>query len=147
MVRTLALLLPALIPAWRFFARVVSSPRVEFALLGSADEAPREWQEFRPRPAHVPPPLMLARLLWNPRWNESLFLVSCCERFLDRGETRNIDEILARIRAELRRTGVAAGPARHVRMRIVLVSRDGDRLLREEAYRSPAHPLDSQPAA
>jgi hypothetical protein len=147
MLRTLALLLPALIPSWRFFARVVCSPRVEFAVLGSKDEAPH-WQEFRPRPAQVPFHIMLGRLFWNPRWNESLFLVSCCERFLDREAPRCVAEILVRIRAELRRSrsrGSVAAP--YIRMRVVLLSRDGDRLLREEVYRSPPQPFDDEAGA
>jgi hypothetical protein len=148
MVRTLALLLPALAPSWRFFARVVYSPRVEFAVLGSADDTPRVWREFRPRPAHLPLHAMLRRLVWNPRWNESLFLVSCCERFLDRGAQRNIDEILARIADDLRRAGSAgAAPAHSIQVRIVLLSREGDRILRAEVYRSPVLALDGHPAA
>lgn len=148
MVRTLALLLPALIPSWRFFAKVVSSPRVEYTLLGTGQEASPEWREFRPRPAHLPLHVMLRRLAWNPRWNESLFLVSCCERFLDRGAQRNIDEILSRIADDLRRTGsLGAAPARSIQMRIVLLSRDGNRILRDEVYRSPVRPLDGPPTA
>ena len=82
MLRPLALLLPALIPSWRFFDVIAPSPRIEFAMLTSPDSA-AVWQAFRPRPARVALSTMLGRLFWNPRWNESLFLVSCAERLVD----------------------------------------------------------------
>ena len=63
MIRTLALLLPALIPSWRFFPHVTASPRVEFALLGSENEVPQHWQTVRPRPARVPVHAMLEKAL------------------------------------------------------------------------------------
>jgi hypothetical protein len=145
MLRTLALLLPALIPSWRFFPRVTASPRIEFALLGTADEEPQRWQEFRPRPAYVPMRAMLGRLFWNPRGNETLFLVSSSERFLYRGLKRSRDEIVTRMQADLLRSGIADG-ARHFQMRLVLVSREQDRLVREVVYRSASQPLRAPPS-
>lgn len=147
MLRTLDLLLPALIPSWRFFARVRLSPRVEFTLLGCVDEAPQYWQELRPRPAYLPLHAMLWRLVWNPRWNQSLFLVSCTERYLETGSERRLGEILSRIRLDLHRSCPAAGGARHIQLRFVMLSRDGDRVVREEVARSPVHGLTAEPRA
>jgi hypothetical protein len=147
MVRTLALLVPALIPSWRFFPRVAASPRIEVASLGSADEPPQSWQEFRPRPAHVPLFAMLGRLIWNRRWNETLFIVSSTERFLDSGSGTRLREILSRIRSDLHRADGSSGTARHFQMRIVLLSRENDQVVREEVYRSEVHSLDAGRAA
>lgn len=143
MIRALALLLPALIPSWRFFKTVAPSPRVEFALLGDADAIPQDWQEFRPRPAHLPLHAMLGRLLWNPRWNEHLFVVTCTERLLESGSERRLGEILSRIRADIRRSGRAPVGARHLRMRIVKLRREGESVVREEVYRSHVQSLDA----
>ena len=70
MLRTLKLLLPALVPSWRFFDTIAPSPRIEYALLRNAEEPPSsdDWREFRPRPARQSAIRMLGRLLWNPVW-------------------------------------------------------------------------------
>jgi hypothetical protein len=98
----LKLLLPALIPSWNFFDVIAPSPRVEYARLRSIGDAQGEWREFRPRPARLSPQEMLKRLFWNPRWNESLFLVSCAERLTDVATAHSEDEIFKRIAADLR---------------------------------------------
>lgn len=77
------LLLPALIPSWRFFDRIAPSPRIEFVVLKSARDTSDNWQEFRPRPARFSIISMAKRMVWNPRWNEQLFLVSCAERLAE----------------------------------------------------------------
>ena len=100
MLQTLKLLLPALIPSWRFFDTIAPSPRIEFALLKTARDASGRWQEFRPRPARLPISTMLKRMFWNPRWNESLFLVSCAERLMESPTEHSSQEILARIEAD-----------------------------------------------
>lgn len=97
----LKLLLPALIPSWNFFDVIAPSPRVEYARLRSIGDASGDWREFRPRPAQVPPLEMLKRLAWNPRWNESLFLVSCAERLTEEASAHSEDEIFKRIAADL----------------------------------------------
>jgi hypothetical protein len=145
MVCTLALLLPALIPSWRFFPRVAGSPRIEVASLGSADE-PQSWQEFRPRPVHVPLFAMLGQLIWNQRWNETLFIVSSTERFLHSGSDGRLHEILTRIRSDLHRAGVGSG-ARYFQMRIVLFSRENDQVVREEVYRSAVQSIHTERVA
>eukprot|EP01041_Mallomonas_annulata_P029338 gene29338-51316_t len=102
MFKALRLLLPALIPSWNFFDVIAPSPRIEYAL-GALPAAPLDaWREFRPRPAHLPLWRMLARLLWNRHWNETLFLVSCAERLVDQPTAHSEDEIFRRIAADLR---------------------------------------------
>jgi hypothetical protein len=125
----LALLLPALIPSWNFFDVIAPSPRIEYAVLPSPDPAPAEWREVRPRPAHVSLADMLARLVWNPRWNETLFLVSCAERLMDEPTAHSEDEIFHRIAADL-----APGADAWLTFRLVLVQRQGEAIVREVAY-------------
>lgn len=128
----LQLLLPALIPSWNFFDVIAPSPRVEYAVTGGANVKPEAWREFRPRPAHVSPAMMAARLLWNPRWNESLFLVSCAERLIDTPTAHSEDEIFKRIAADL-----ARGPDKvegWLAFRLVFVAREGEAIAREVLF-------------
>lgn len=70
---------------------------------------------------------MLRRLVWNPRWNENLYLTSLAERVLSDGRDHASNEILARIRKDL---PDMAEP----RYRIVLVSREGQHVVSRIAY-------------
>ena len=96
-------LLPALLPGWRFFDAIGPAPRIDYALLtgGSGlDEA--HWQPFRPPPAHLGLPALLARLLWNPDWNESLYVLRCAERVLEGDSGFPVREIQRRVDAAAR---------------------------------------------
>ena len=136
MLQTLKLLLPALIPSWRFFDVVAPSPRIEFALLETPQDAPERWQTFRPRPSRLSLGKMLLGLVWNPRWNESLFLVSCAERLLENPTEHSDQEIFNRIASELARGSGDATAAPYLQYRLVLVSRDGTKLERHTAHTS-----------
>lgn len=128
----LQLLLPALIPSWNFFDVIAPSPRIECAVTASADTAPDDWRAFRPRPARVHPGEMAARLLWNPRWNESLFLVSCAERLIDHPTAHSEDEIFTRLAADLaRRSRTVEG---WLWFRLVFVAREEGAILREVLF-------------
>lgn len=105
MLQTLKLLIPALIPSWNFFDAVASSPRIEYACMGAPGETVGSWREFRPRPQRVGAPGALARLIWNARWNEALFVVSCAERLLAEPTAHSQDEIFRRIAADLHEEG------------------------------------------
>ncbi len=98
---TLKLLLPAVIPSWRFFDIIAPSPRIEYVLLETPDTAAENWREFRPRPATLPPTKMLARMFWNPHWNETLFLVSCAERLMSHPTEHSASEIFNRLKRDL----------------------------------------------
>jgi len=131
------LLLPALIPSWTFFDVIAPSPRIEYARLRSIGDPSGDWREFRPRPARVPPLEMLRRLVWNPRWNETLFLVSCAERLTDAPTAHSEDEIFKRIAADLR--GGAAPDLGDVErpwlcFRLVFLSREGETVTREVLF-------------
>ena len=136
MLHTLKLLMPALIPSWRFFDTIGPSPRIEYTLLKTPDEIPMQWQEFRPRPARFSMWLLAKRMVWNPEWNESLFLVSCSERLIANPTTHSQQQITARIMAEFKRHKITAS---FFRFRLVLVSRQGLELQRQIAYASPAY--------
>jgi hypothetical protein len=137
--QTLKLLLPALIPSWRFFHTIAPSPRIEFTLLHTAHEASGGWQEFRPRPARLSVGAMLMRLFWNPRWNESLYLVSCAERLMTHPTEHSVREIRDRIEAELARNAIDAGAAPYLQFRLVFVSWEGAQIQRHITYISPIH--------
>jgi hypothetical protein len=101
MLHILKLLLPALIPSWNFFDVIAASPRIEYAQLQSLDETAIEWRAFQPRPDRVSFTAMLASLVWNARWNEALYVVSCAERLMAEPTAHSEDEIFRRIAAHL----------------------------------------------
>lgn len=128
------LLLPALIPSWNFFDVIAPAPRVEYALLASPGDATGTWREFRPRPAHIPVATMVRRLLWNPRWNQSLFVMGCAERLVeDRTPAHSEAEIFKRIAAEL--VPQPQDPERPwLCFRLVFVSREGQALTEDVMF-------------
>ena len=143
MFQTLKLLLPALIPSWNFFELIAASPRIEYAQLQSRGEAAADWCEFRPRPQRTSFAAMLSRLLWNARWNEALFVVSCAERLLAEPTDHSQDEIFHRIAADLAERQEALGA--WLRFRIVLVNEDEGAIAREVAFVSDPRRLETIP--
>ena len=130
----LNLLLPALVPSWRFFKSVEASPRVQWTLdpVGMSEQ----WREFRPRPERLSVLQMIARLFWNPRWNESLFLVSCAERLQQEPTDHSVREIRHRIWADLNRASNLPSVPKAFRFRLVFVQRKGSTLAEQVVYHS-----------
>ena len=159
MLAVISLLLPALIPSWRFFSDIAPSPRIEVCLLqaheASAVQSKRtsqwtaqwtaqlsaQWQDFRPPPHTVSFAQMAARLFWNARRNEDLYFVSCAERFivdrsphclaaLERGIARGI----------VHGIGQCHDPAAHThfRFRLVFLQRNGPKIVKDVEYVSAA---------
>lgn len=141
MLQTLKLLLPALVPSWRFFDTIAPSPRIEFALLKTAQSVANSWQEFRPRPAHLPIHSMLKRMLWNPRWNETLFLVSCAERLMANPTEHSQQEILNRIQADLEHNSIDVLDTPYLQYRLVFVHRSGTQIEKQITFISPVHQI------
>ncbi len=133
MLHGLKLLLPALIPSWNFFDTIAPSPRIEYALLDDPHAA-AAWREFRPRPAHLSFGQMLLRMVWNPRWNESLYLVSCAEQLMANPTAHREREIMERIKAE---NADASVP--WLQFRLVFVSRQGEGTRKDIAFTSPVY--------
>ncbi len=142
MLQTVKLLLPALVPSWRFFDVIAPSPRVEFTCLRSATDTPIIWHEFRPRPAQLPIRTLLRRLIWNPGWNDTLFVVSCAERLMDLPTDHSHTQILTRINAEI---ATKHPNTTHLQFRLVFVSRQGTELRKDITYVSPVHPRPQSP--
>lgn len=140
LLQPLKLLLPALIPSWNFFDVITPSPRIEFCLLISKEEAPSLWKEFRPRPEHLTIPHSIKRLFWNAKWNESLFLTSCAERILQCYTPHSENEILKRIEKELIQ-GREKPVGSHLQFRLLLLSRKGEKTNTETAFTSRIHNL------
>ncbi len=134
MLRLLNLLLPALIPSWRFFKAVEASPRVQWTLDPAG--ASENWQEFRPRPQHLPILQMVLRLFWNPVWNESLFLVTCAERIEQEPSAHSVREIRHRIWADQNRSVDGTSAPDALRFRLVFVQREGSELVEQVVYQS-----------
>jgi len=146
MLHILKLLVPALIPSWRFFDTIAPSPRIQFALLNTENDTPSEWREFRPRPGHLSFLQMLGRMIWNPEWNESLFLTSCAERLMENPTQHSEDEILKRIINELndKNSNTQTGVTTHLQFRLLLVQRHNSHLHEEVTFYSRISPLSRQ---
>ncbi len=129
--KPLGLLLPALIPSWNFFDVIAPSPRIEYALAPSSAVPQEGWVEFRPRPQRVSALALLRRLLWNPRWNETLFLVSCAERLINAPTDHSQNEIFSRLAA-----GLGQAQEGWLSFRLVFVSREGRAIQREVLFQS-----------
>lgn len=104
----LKLILPTIFPSWRFFSSIGPSPRIQLAFLQHENDEPQAWQDFRPQPARLTLRQGLLRLLWNPQWNEALYINTCAEHlFADYSPMRE-GEIMQRLLAMLARGDISA---------------------------------------
>jgi hypothetical protein len=135
----LRLLLPAIIPSWRFFDAVAASPRVDYAITPAPDTPNPAWAEYAPRPARVTPGAMARRMVWNAPWNEALYLVSLSERLIqhiDAHTTRHSErELLIRVARGLN------GCEGYLTLRIRLERRVGERVQSHIAHVTPPHAI------
>ncbi|MGX9357099.1 hypothetical protein ACS3SW_18595 [Roseobacteraceae bacterium S113] len=120
MLQAFTLLLPALIPSWRFFKDVAPSPRIE-AWDGT------EWEPVLVRPARVSLMAMVARMVWNPAWNETLYMVSLSERLIARPTDHARAEMARLVAAHM------GGPRPY---RLLVVYREGAAHVREVVFES-----------
>ena len=134
----ISLLLPALIPSWRFFKTVAPSPRVEYRLLRHGVAG--AWQEDRPCPAHLSIFTMLRRMLWNPEWNEQLFMVSCAERLVEEDSPHCSAHSEQEINRRIARLLPMAGET-DLQFRLVFWRRDGAQLVKEVGFESTPVPV------
>ncbi|MDH5666151.1 MAG: hypothetical protein OEY10_07640 [Nitrosopumilus sp.] len=137
MFQAFKLLIPAIVPSWRFFDYISASPRVYYVLLDEQYKPLSDWTLFRPHPVRLGFLQMLQRMVWNPYWNESLFVVSCAERLLDYPTQHSEKQIIKRIIYDLcsiRDAAKSTASASHVQFRIDLVQRVNGELRQTVAY-------------
>lgn len=139
MLKTLPLILPVLIPSWRFFKAIEPSPRVQWALLTGNGDLTGKWQEFRPRPMAITPFQMLCRLFWNPAWNDALFVVSCAERIALNPTAHSIAEIRRRILSDIEQMPIDS-TGKLMQFRLVFVQCDETGLSQDVLFLSEAVP-------
>lgn len=132
--QTLKLLLPAIIPSWRFFDIIAPSPRIEYARLTHIGEEVLIWQEFRPRPSSLSIPSILKRMFYNPHWNENLFLMSCAERLLAHPTRHSLDEIFKRLTTELSKDPDQLMDTPYLQFRLVVLFRQDNEIIKNIAY-------------
>ena len=142
MMQMLRLLLPALIPSWRFFKSVEPSPRVQWAITHSRAETSTKWQDYRPRPQWIGPSQMLARLFWNPWWNECLHMLSLSERVIADPTEYALIEMVRKIRADLPDAQANRG---HLHLRMVHLSQGPRGIHSEETFRTAPIQLAPDP--
>lgn len=135
-VKTFQLIMPVLIPSWRFFDTIAPSPRIEFALFDDAENISQKWQEFWPRPEHVGILRMLRRMVWNPCWNESLYVVACAERLIKLQDEDTQKHSAVQIAQRIRRHLPDDEKAKSFKFRLVFMSRDGNNVERHQLYMS-----------
>jgi hypothetical protein len=121
-IHSLKLLLPALIPSWRFFETIAPSPRIEYILLKNANQQSDEWHELGNRLHKVSFITMLKRIFWNPLWNDNLFMVSCAERLMVHPNDHTSDEISKRIRDEIHKTSDFTDKSVYFQFRLVFLT-------------------------
>ena len=146
LLHTLKLLLPALLPSWNFFDIIAPSPRIQFTLLNTENDLPHEWHEFRPRPVYISFIQMLKRMFWNPKWNESLYMLSCAERLIEKYTPHSEDEILQRIIQELKNTPLndLLVNATYLQFRLLVIQRKNAQLHEELIFLSRIQPLSTR---
>lgn len=137
MLRSLQLLLPALLPSWGFFDYIQPSPRIQYQLLSEQQQPLLEWLEFRPRPERLAPHALLTRLLWNSRWNETLFLMSCAERIVEHPNVHSETQIMQRIEHAWRSGELhPTADASHVQFRLLFVQGQQGTITNEIRFQS-----------
>ena len=92
---------------------------------------------------------MMMRMLWNPRWNESLFLTSCAERILENPTLHSEDEILNRIMRDIlgNNAGTQVNTATHMQFRLLVIQRHGSQLQHTIAFHSRIQTLPTRNVA
>lgn len=87
---------------------------------------------------------MLCRLVWNPLWNEALFLVSCAERIAENPTEHSITEIRRRISRDISDVRPAT-PGTFMQFRLVFVHRGAAGLTEEVVFLSERFPAQRGP--
>lgn len=135
LLKTINLLLPVLLPSWRFFKTVAASPRVEVRV--TTDGHMSDWVSNQPESDRIGPSTMIGRLFWNPQRNNQLYMVSLSERLAECETTHSTQELARLVRATL------SGREGAFEYRVLFLQRDDDEIIRCVDYQSPLLPIVS----
>ena len=82
-------------------------------------------------------------MVWNPSWNESLFLTSCSERLLEKPTLHSEDEILKRITGDLLKYPAYAhlSATTQLQFRLQLIQRNGQTIEHDIVFYSRIQPI------
>lgn len=123
----LKLFLPVIFPSWRFFSSIGPSPRIHIGFSSNENDEPIDWQEFRPRPQHIPVVQHILHLFHNPRWNETLYINTCAERLFEGYSEMREQEIMKRILAAIHSGDITPNrQSNYVVYRISALIREGE---------------------
>lgn len=129
MIKFISLIMPIILPSWRFFDWIGPSPRIEIRK-DSALNNVNPWHTFMPKPERISIGQMICHMVWNPHRNEALFLASLSERLMHGEEEFAREEIFHRI--------IAKTPqCQSIEFRLVFHYREGTTLKSHVTYTSP----------
>lgn len=135
-----ALILPIVMPSWRFFDVIAPAPHIEFGWADSATSNALAWRPFLPTPATIDWPLRLRHLWSNAARNETLYLLACADQVCYATSARAAAEIRARLERALANGSLdRQGP--YLCLRIRTVVRVGTELQETVAYSAPPWPV------
>ncbi|MFC7291711.1 hypothetical protein [Hirschia litorea] len=143
MIQVFKLLLPALIPSWRFFDVIAPSPRIEFWAYDNAQHI-EKWEEFRPKQKSISFLNTFLNMFWNPVRNEDLFLVTCAERLMEMPTTHSENVIFECIENEIVRVDSRLNLPKFLQFRLMVISREADVIERRVAYVSEVRQIAGQ---
>ena len=87
---------------------------------------------------------MALRLLWNPQWNENLFLTSCVEKLIDDPSARAMDELLSRVAGTIDLGDNCEGAISelYLKVRALVIKRVNGAIIQEIVFISEPYRLD-----
>ncbi len=141
MLQIFQLLLPAIIPSWRFFESISPSPRIEYTLLENKNSLAKTWHMFRPKPEKLTVADLIRHMFFNAKSNETLFLTSCAERLIHHPTEHSVNEIIEHIQQDLKNDICAAENNRYVQFRLMFIHREGTTLHTDILYMSQIYLL------
>lgn len=136
--QSFVLLLPALMPSWRFFESIAPSPRIEYCLTNQDDSKNEAWVRFDPRPEHVGFLQGLRRLAYNPAWADYLYASSCAERLIINPTMHSEHMIIRRLKSAV---SVETIEQNYLQFRLVFISHEDNEIKETILYYSQKHAL------
>ena len=141
--KTVFLLLPAVIPSWRFFDEIAPSPRLEYAVFDDMDKETYNWRELQLNDDKISIIDLIKRLFYNSARNHSLYIMSLSERIAGEDCAHAKKEVLRIVKLKLQQL-YGSPEARFFRYRLVFKLRVGSKIERHVYFMSGAKMLRAE---